>query len=510
MNFIIKNALIYNGSTTAPYTGSVVVTDGFISFCGPEQPTGVKYDSVIDAKGNALAPGFIDAHGHSDMSILAAPEATGKVSQGVTSEICGNCGLSPFPVTDLNREHLQELYRRYNVKITWNDLNGYYKEVKKRNPFINIFPLTGHNTLRAAVCGYEEHKLSHEELAKAQKLLDKTFHQGAFGLSSGLLYVPGIFSDATEITALLDVAAMHHKPYTTHLRSEGNGILESLEETFSAALVAGLEKVHISHLKIAGCDNWHKIKEVFNTLAHARSMGLKVTADRYPYTESMTQLSVVLPAPYNTLDDVALEALVLDNAEFKKLQTALHDLPPERWQTVRLVSTSASGMTDYQGMAFSDIASRFKRPPAEICAQILREDATGAMGAFQGMNPDNMQKILLKPYVACGTDETARPEAYTLGRSHPRGFGSFPRFIKLLLEARLPMPQIIHRITALPAEIFSIPGRGTIETGKIADLVLFDPEKLSDNATFANPHTLCSGIHTVWKSGKVTWQQDTA
>ncbi|QSH40397.1 amidohydrolase family protein [Lentisphaerota bacterium ZTH] len=507
MNFIVKNAYIHDGSGSKPYNGAVVVNEGVINFCGTELPAGVNFDIEIDAEGRILAPGFIDAHGHSDISILAAPEAIGKVSQGITTEISGNCGLAPFPVNDLNREHLQELYRRYDVSIDWSDLRGYLHEVRRRKPAINVIPLAGHNTLRAAVCGYNEHKLSISELHQAQKLLDQCFRQGAAGFSSGLLYVPGVFSDAREITALLDVVAAHHKPYTTHLRSEGKAVLESLEETFSAALVAGLERVHISHLKVSGSENWHKMSEVFYKLAHARSMGLKVTADRYPYTESMTQLSVILPEPYNKLDDVSLEKLMLNEAEFPKIKAALKTLSRERWQTSRLVSTAASGYSRYQGMTFAAISEQTLLHPSDICADILRADAAGSMGAFQGMDPENMHKILMKPYVACGTDETARPQGYELGRSHPRGFGSFPEYIKLLLQAGLPMQQVIRRVTALPAEIFGLQQRGLVKSGFIADLVLFSPDLLESRATFAAPHNLSRGIDIVWKSGKITWQQ---
>ena len=500
MKLVIKNALIYDGSGGKPYQGTVVAVDGLIKLCTQEDLT-VPSDYVFDAKGLALAPGFIDAHSHSDMSILAAPEAVGKVSQGITTEIIGNCGLSVYPITKHNHEHLQELYRNYNVDILWTDLKGYQAELARRNPAIDLVPLVGHNTLRASLCGYGKHKLTVSESSELQNSLAQCFEQGAQGFSTGLLYVPGKFADSKELTELLKTVAEYDKIYTTHLRSEGKKLSESLIETFDAVLRAGLRRLHISHLKVAGAANWHKIDELFSLLEEARRHGIELSADRYPYTESMTQLSVILPEPYDDMDDVNLEETLQNENEYTKIKTALKALPTERWRTVRLVS--AKGYEKFCGRAFESIAESKNINPADLCAEILCSDATGALAAFQGMKEENMLRIMQQDFVVCGTDESARPLDYSIGRSHPRGFGSMPRFCNILCQNGFSLEKVIQRITSLPAQIFSLPGKGLIKEGFTADLVLFDPSQFKDTATFAEPHQKSSGIHKVWKRGKV-------
>ncbi|MFA6713752.1 MAG: amidohydrolase family protein [Victivallaceae bacterium] len=504
MKLVIKNALIYDGSGNKPFKGTVACSDGLIKLCTPDDLT-VPSDCVFDAEGSALAPGFIDVHSHSDVSILAAPEATGKVSQGITAEIIGNCGLSLYPVSDLNREHLQDLHRHYNVKITWTDLNGYLAELEKRSPAVDIIPLAGHNTLRASLCGYEKHELTASETAALRNSLAQCFKQGAIGFSTGLLYVPGKFATPKELTEFLKTVAEYGGIYTTHLRSEGNKICESLIETFDSALQASLRRVHISHLKISGAANRHKIDEVFSLLKEAENHGLEISADRYPYTESMTHLSVILPAPYDDMDDIKLEELLQNGDEFAKLRTALEKFSAERWRTVRLVS--AHGYEEFCGLTFDAITKKSGLGPPELCARILRSGAAGALAAFRGMDENNMLRIMQKEFTVCGSDESARPPDYSIGRSHPRGFGSMPRFCNLLYQNGMPLEKAIRRMTSLPAQIFRLEKRGLIRTGFSADLVLFDPEKFKDAATFAEPHRITEGVRKVWRKGKVIFEK---
>lgn len=502
MKLLIKNAFVIDGSGQPGNNHEVLLENGIIIAVGKNFPESAA-DNFFDAGGQILSPGFIDAHSHSDMSILAAPAATGKISQGITTEIVGNCGLSVFPISNYNREHLEELYRNYNEKITWKSLAGYLTELRRRNPAVNIFSLCGHNTLRAALAGYEDQKLSANQLVKMQSMLTETFQQGAAGLSSGLLYVPGKFSTNTELIALLKTVAAEKLVYATHLRSEGQRLTESLEETFDLAISAGLKNIHISHLKTSGRNNWHKLPAVFSLFKQAEADGLTVTADRYPYTESMTQLSVILPAPYDALDDIALERFMSKPEHFKQVAAALAELPSERWRTVRLVSTKTSGMENFSGEIFCHIAVQLNTTAPELCAKILAEDAAGAMAAFLGMSEENMKRIIKAPFTVCGTDESARPADYSIGHSHPRGFGSFPRFINILLLENLSLEEIIHKITLQPARIFGINNRGLIAPGYAADLVLFNPDKLSDCSTFASPHVTATGISAVWVNGRL-------
>jgi N-acyl-D-amino-acid deacylase len=502
-DFIIKNALIIDGSGIPSFTGDVAVAGGKITAIGKNLPSTGK--NTVDAKGYILSPGFIDTHGHSDVSVIASPEATGKISQGVTTEISGNCGLSVFPVTRHNREHLQELYKNYDVKISWRDADDYSILLDKVQPSINVSSLCGHNTLRAAVMGYGDLKPSSIQLNNMKTLLGISICNGAAGLSSGLIYVPGIFSGKNEIVLLLEELAKTNKPYTTHLRSEGALLLESIDEAVDAVMKSGQKKLHISHLKTAGSGNWHKIDDVFQKISQAHHNGIHLTADRYPYTESMTQLSCYMPAPYDRMDDIKFHEHVQNPAKFAEFTETLKRMPEERWKTLRIISSTAEFAEKGFGKTFADFASMSGMNPWDICAAILKEDTAGATAASAGMSEENMSRILSQDYVACGSDETARPLDYSLGRSHPRGFGSFPRYINVLRK-NMSLEKIIRKVTSLPADIYNLHERGRIVVENAADLVLLNPDKLSDTANFADPHRISEGILKVWVNGVLTWE----
>lgn len=499
MSFLIKNAFVVDGTGCPGKVEDVMVEGEKIKTAGPRLHAdhGVE---IIDAAGLVLCPGFIDSHSHSDISILAAPQAHGKIAQGVTTEIIGNCGLSAFPANSNNRAHLEELYRNYGIKIAWSSLREYGAEINRRKPAVNILALCGHNTLRAAAAGYEQRELSASQQTAMLEMLSDSLRQGAAGFSSGLLYVPGKFSDAEELRLQLAILAGFERPYATHLRSEGNLLLESIAETVQSCAVAKQHKLHISHLKTAGEKNWSKLDAALSAIGQADAVGVNVTADCYPYIESMTQLSIILPEPYDNMDDVTFQKFIAGEQNFAAVRAKLAEYPPRRWQTVRLVNTSAPGMSDFAGLTFEQIANVFQVAPEQICAEILKADATGAMAAFQGMSPENVKRIATLPFSACGTDESVRPADYSLGRSHPRGFGSFPAFFELLKDT-LPLEQIIRKCTLLPAMIFNISERGRIAPGTYADLTLFDPQQFRSYASFASPHQPALGVRAVWVNG---------
>lgn len=486
---LIKNSIIYDGSGAPPISASVLISAGRIVSIGEKIPNS---NIEIDATGMVLTPGFIDVHGHSDISIIAAPEATSKIAQGITTEISGNCGLSPFPVNKLNREHLDQLYENYNCPIKWSDFDGYCRAIESRRPALNMVPLCGHNTLRAAVNGYGNGKLSSKQLAEAIKLLQTQLEQGAAGFSSGLLYTPGCFSDGAELNALLTTLAPFGRPYATHLRSEGNQLIEAIEEVINSCITADQPHLHISHLKTSGKENWGKLDSVLQLICNAP---LRITADRYPYTESMTQLSIILPDHLSSMPNEELSDYLQSEVNANAVKDELRKYPAERWQTCRLVSTSSPRFKTMHGKFLAEF-----NDPAAVCVDIWRTDRSGAMAAFSAMSPDNLKRILQLDFVACGSDESARPLDHCFGVSHPRGFGSFPKFFRLL-NGVLPLEDIVRRVTSLPASIFNLTGRGMIKPGYQADLVLLDLSEYHPNADFSVPHRLASGVKLVLVNG---------
>ncbi len=495
MKIRFTNLFIADGSGTPPVPGEVLTEGCFIADAGPSVPH--REDRVVDGRGLLLIPGFIDAHGHSDMSLPAAPDAAGKISQGITTEICGNCGLSVFPLTDRNREHLQELYAQYAIRMDWKDLTGYLTCLPENT--LRLVPLCGHNTLRGAVAGYEKKRLSVRELDAMRKMLKKALDQGAAGLSSGLLYTPGCFAGRHEIEQLLEVVAEQKKIYALHLRSEGNELLESLEETSEAAAAAGLTRLMISHFKTAGKTNHHKLDAALDWFERTRNRGVRVWCDRYPWCESQTQLSVIVPEKFGIYDDSTLKKILQESPALEKLAVMLRDSGRD-WSAARLVWTAFKKYQPDAGRKFSDIAEDHGIPAWQAASELLKEDPAGTTAAFCGMSPENLDRILQMDCCCCGTDESARPEDFRIGRSHPRGFGAMPRFFRMLCR-QYPVGRVIQRMCTLPAEIFQLRDRGRIAPGLLADLVLLDPEKFDTDADFSSPHRFARGIHGVWIGG---------
>jgi N-acyl-D-amino-acid deacylase len=539
MDVAIVNALIVDGSGGAPFLGGVLLRDDrIVGVAAAPLPANFATGAAtrVDAREMVLAPGFIDAHGHSDLALMAAPEAVGKLSQGITTEIAGNCGLSAFPVTDANRDHVQDLYANYNIKIEWNSFAKYAKAVETCKPALNLGLLCGHNTLRGAVRGYGSGEASATEVAAMRQLLRSSLTEGALGLSTGLLYVPGMFAAREELVALLTElsedfhsphsATPHYTfrtphsalrtspcpllpapcsfPYATHLRSEGAALVEAIDEAIACCLAAGHKSLHISHLKTAGEANWGKLEAAFRRISQAREQGLAITADRYPYTTSLTQLSAFLPAPWDELDDVALTARLANPTASAELAAALAERPEAYWERLRLVSAGPQFALDRPGAKFADLARERGSTPVALCVAALQAGASVALAAREGMSEDNLRRILAEPWVCGGTDERALPADGSLGGGHPRGYGAMVRHLARLLP-ECGLGEAVRRLTALPAAIFGLSDRGRIAEGMAADLVLLDPAAVADRADFAAPFRLAEGVGRVWVNGVLSW-----
>lgn len=506
MRTLFSDLWLADGSGAPLRRAAVLTEDGNILAVEADLPRSAAEHSV-QLGGKILSPGFIDVHGHSDLSLVARPEGFGKISQGITTEIMGNCGLSAFPLTDRNRGHLQELWAQYGVTLDWSDFPGWRATLAMRSSKLRAEALVGHNTLRAAVAGYKAGFLTPAQMESMKTLLDAELASGAAGLSSGLLYVPGKFAPPWEITELMRIVARHDKLYATHLRSEGNELLESLTETIACARDSGLKRLHISHFKTAGAANFRKLDPALELLEDARKSGITVTVDRYPYIESMTQLSAILPGKAGDLDDSALSQLLRNPEERGMLARELATSRPAAWwRSVRLVSTRSPLGKSNLGETFSALAERAEQAPAEFAVALLAEDSAGTTAAFRGMSPENMRRILDLPFCMMGSDENARPLDESIGRCHPRGFGSAARFLRLRLDAGASIGEAVRQMTGLAAETFQLLKRGRIRPGYFADLTAFDPDEVDGIADFSNPHTPAKGILFTMKGGEFTYR----
>ena len=499
---LIRNVWLADGSG-APLRKCSCLADTSGRIAGIEKDfAACAAETAVEGKGMILAPGFIDAHGHSDISALAAPECFSKITQGVTAEICGNCGLSAFPVTPENRAHLDELYANYGKEISWSSCAEYREAVRNAGTLLHLYPLCGHNTLRAAVRGYAEGEASAEEIARMGGLLDEVLGQGALGLSFGLLYTPGVFASSEEIGALMARAAKAGKLCAAHLRSEGDRLLESVSEMIELALEAGLKRFHISHMKTAGKANFRKLHSLLDLIEEARARGLEITCDRYPYTESMTQLSVILPGAWGKMDDGILKRTLADPENLFRLAEELRrSRTAEDWERCRIVSCTHPEYRAFQGKKITAAGP----DPALTAAEILAFDAVNAQAAFSGMSEENMRKIIRLPFCVGGSDGNALPPDRRFGSSHPRAFGALAKFVRLLLDTGIPPENAVRKVTGLTAAIFSISDAGLIAPGRNADMVLFDPDAIDGNADFSAPETPASGISYVFKNGEIVY-----
>ena len=498
---IIRNALICDGTGSEPFRGDLRFEHGTISEIG----TNLSGDlPVYSAENLILSPGFIDIHAHSDLSLAVEPSAFGKISQGITTEISGNCGLSPFPIlSDKVKKHLEKTYRKYNIPITWTDYDGYISAIEQRKPAVNFASFCGYNTLRANFTGYESTPFPVEKIEKMRDLLSKILEQGAVGLSTGLLYVPGNFATTEELQLAASALKGTGKPISTHLRSEGDKLIEAVQEAIMIAQAAD-NRLQISHLKTALPRNWHKITELLQTIRTARNNGNVIHADRYPYTHAQTSLSVVLPPPWDVMTDAAIMEDLNKYPEKQQLLTAALKKNPPAWERIILCSTAYKPAAEFCGESYLKICEFLQITPEELCTKMMVADAPGTMAAFGGLSQDNLNMILAEPYVCCGSDETARPEDDSLGISHPRGFGSFPRFYRMVAEEK-GIAEAIRKMTSLPAEICNLSDRGLLKPGYSADMVLFHPNEFKDNATFKDPHAKASGIRSVFVNGVLSF-----
>jgi N-acyl-D-amino-acid deacylase len=503
----IKNGLIHDGTGTPPFRADVGIRGDAITFIGDV----VDADQVIDATGLIVAPGFIDTHGHSEFTMLAAPEAHGKLMQGITTEVNGNCGLSAGPMRGPVKERREADQQEYAIAERWDTLGEHFRILEARGPAINYATLSGHGNIRASVMGYEDRTPTEGEIDEMKELLLQSLSEGAIGLSTGLIYPPGVYSEAREIEALASAgvsATEGHFIYASHMRSEGDGLLESIEETLDVGRHTG-SPVHVSHIKTAGRANWDKARAVIEMIENARAEGVRATADRYPYIAAATDLDSVLPAwMYEGGAEAELRRLS-DPAVLQRLreQSAAW---PDSLDAVRVSDVSTTANKWAEGLTIPEVAARWAVEPFDALIRLLREENLRVGAIFHSMCQENLKAFLSLPWCMVGTDSSVRSfEGVTRrGKPHPRGFGGMPRYLRMAMAGDLgdnvkgdALAQVISRITSLPARTFGLELRGRLEKGFMADIAVFDPGRLCDMADFEDPFRPPSGMEHVVVNG---------
>lgn len=476
---LLRGGSVCDGTGKAPELQDILIEKDRIAGVGhPGAFDKLEADS-IDVSGKTVAPGFIDAHSHGDTRFINYPENRTKLLQGVTTEVIGNCGHggSSVPGKAAGQE--------------WRDLAEYADVINGLGISTNTVVLAGHNTIRREVMGSANRKAEPEDIRKMRKLLEKACEDGAAGFTTGLTYFPGKFSDTAEVTALTAVFRGSQKIYATHMRSEGDTLMEALDEAFAAA-EAGSGRLQVSHLKTIFPRNFHKIDQLLSTLKRRREQGMFVHADRYPYIYSSTRIGQILPAPYDK--DTEITAKLKTSEEFQQeITTALKNSPRDLPTTILMNS----------GKTIAQLASE-KRLTVEETAMLVLKESADQPAAFLCMSEENMMRILAEPWVCAGSDGLAMQLDDPESKGHPRSVGTFPTFFRLVSKMTS-VEEAVRRMTSLPASIFRIPERGIIREGYFADLVVFDPTQYDSEAGFDGSCPAPTGVRMVMVGGKTAW-----
>lgn len=460
---------------------------------------------VIDASGYAVTPGFIDPHSHTDFELLVNPKAESKIRQGITTEIGGNCGFSLFPPSDVNRSYLK---KKYDIAMDWENVTEFFDLLTRRGIALNYGSLIGHSDLRGNVMGSADRPPTPEELDKMKVLLEEHLEAGVFGLSSGLIYTPGCFAHMDELIELCRIVAIHNGVYSTHMRDEGDKILEAVEEAIGIAKESKVS-LQISHLKMAYPRNWPKVHAILSRISEVERENIKILADRYPYVATSTLLSVFIP-PW--LKQGTTEEYI-DRLKDPSLRPQIYDYIQKQeerigsWDSIRISSVLTEDNKQFIGKSILKTALELQKDPADLIIDLLIEEEDQVEMINFSLNEDNFRQIILHPLVVIGSDGWALSPYGSLaeGKPHPRSYGTFPRMLGRYVreEKIMTLGEAIQKMTSLTASKFGLKWRGWLREGFYADIVIFDPEKVIDRATWEEPHQYPEGIHYVIVNGQV-------
>lgn len=506
LDVVISGAMVYDGSGGEPFKADVIVVGDIISeLVASNTVSRDRAMHLVDGTGLALAPGFIDLHQHGDFTIQGTPGAPSQVSQGVTTILTGNCGSSPFPAKSLRESakswrHLSPVF----IKDT-PTAQGFMRVVEESEPEINIAFQVGLSSLRRQAMGDASRAASTYELELMKREIDVAADAGVRGFSTGLIYAPGAYANPTEVTELVKHALRRGLLYSTHMRNEEDSLLESIDESISAIGHEG--KLEISHLKSAGKLNHGKIDRAIERIETARSSGIDVTCDVYPYTASSTTLTAIFPDWSLDRGRSFLPARLANASDRSRIREALIKLfsievSPEQ---ITISSLSDDGPGGYEwaiGKSLGEIAEICELEPADAAIAIVESHAAGVGMIHHSMSVADVDNALKYRYASVASDGHVMASSGS-ERPHPRNFGTFTRVLGHYVRERqlLSLSDAIRKMTSLPASRLGLDDRGVIVPGAKADLVLFDPASVSDRATFEDPWQLSTGVHTVLVNG---------
>ncbi len=505
MKFVVAGGTVIDGTGAPSEPRDIFIIDGTIESVRPHSDLHTGWN-VISAAGATIAPGFIDVHSHADFAPFLRDDDTSKILQGVTTEVVGNCGFSLAPTTAERRNFLATTFEPRLSALNANDgsLAEYLTASDRRGYVTNYAPLVGHGTLRIAALGMDARDPTRDELGHMCAMLEEALDAGAFGLSSGLIYPPGMFCATPELVSLAQ-RLRPHTLYASHLRSETGGLLDAVAEALLIGESAGV-RVQLSHHKAAGRSNWGKTRDSLALIAAARARGIDVYQDVYPYVAGSTHLSAVLPPQFHAGGAAATLARLRDEHELSRLAALIEHGTPGFENLIAaagydgiLIATTASGR--FQGMTVNEVGRECGIDPLRALVHVLVEEQLDVTMTIFLMNEDDVERVLTDPHTAIGSDGAF---ARAGGKPHPRLFGTFPRVLGTYARERgaLSLESAVNKMTGLAAHIFRLSDRGTLAPGKVADLVAFDAATVSDDLDYRDPVRPPRGITWVMQRGR--------
>ena len=523
-DLIIQGGEVIDGSGAPATRADVGILEGAIAAVG--DLSGAQAARIINATGKTVAPGFIDVHSHSDLTILVNPAAESKLHQGITTEVNGQCGFTPFPVKPEDRELLDALcpFITEKPEWTWVSTADYLARLQATQRSINVAQMVGHGALRAWVMGFENRQATEVEIRSVCEVAQQALDQGAIGVSLGLAYPLGSFSSHDEVEAIARVAARNAALVSVHLRSEGAELIESLGEMIDIARRVSEEaplRLQIDHLKASGRRWWGKVDEALEVIEAARDEGIDIAFDVYPYIAGSRHLSGSLPAwvhdggneaVMRRLQDPACRGRLREQHE-SWLRDEVAESPFELDLEHIVVTDVATDENRWAvGKTLAEIAQERNQDPLDATLDLLVEERGHVSIVLFSMSEDDMKRCLRHPLGCVATDGLvfAPYGPLSRGKPHPRCYGTFPRAIGRYArdEGLMPMAEAVRKCTSLPASRLGLTDRGVIAEGMKADLVVFDPKTLLDTATFEEPHQYPRGIEWVIVSGEVAIEGD--
>ncbi|MEL6250377.1 MAG: D-aminoacylase [Bacteroidota bacterium] len=508
-DFIIRNAMIYDGSGEAGYKGDLAVHGDSIAAVGKFHAVGT---TEWDAAGKALAPGFINMLSWAPEALLRDGRSLSDIRQGVTLEVMGE-GSSYGPYNQEMKAYMQENLKDLDIDVSWTTLGEYLQFLEDKGVSTNVASFVGATTLRAYYIGYEDRAPTSEEMQGMKDLARQAMEEGAMGIGSALIYAPAFYAKTDELIELCKVAAEYDGMYITHMRSEGNKLLEGIDEVIEISEKSGVRS-EIYHLKAAGKQNWHKMDLAIAKIDSAREAGIILTTNMYTYTAGATGLDAAMP-PWVQEGGYTAWANRLKNPSIRKRVIEEMKTDAQDWENlyysagsadnVGLVGFENEDLRKYTGKTLAEISEMRGTSPEETAIDLVIEDGSRVGTVYFLMSEDNVKKQTTLPWMSFGSDAgSIAPEGQFLNYNpHPRAYGNFARLLGKYVreEKTLSLESAIRKLSAFPASNLKIKRRGTLKVGNFADLVVFDPEKVQDHATFEDPHQLSTGVTDVWVNG---------